>query len=264
MSIRTYNPSVRVGNWNEDIWLEEDLLKDFVQKRENGELLIQKAPEYYSPLLRSVTLSHTSEGVVSFGDVISLHHPHLRENLTIYMTNNQLYDTVNKPKSTGVTTSKALNPRYRNTFTISCQPGSGAANGQPLLYGQKFFLSTLPGDVVGDLKLSSERATLYKSAKKSRHNEVSLTANGSYESCWHVVHFDPQQRLESEGSPVPVDTKVVVMHSKTNEALSALEKWSYSTPFGKEHEVTAHTFLDSHKAEEKENHWVFVSSSGKK
>ena len=25
--IRTYNPQVRVGNWNEDVCLEEDLMK---------------------------------------------------------------------------------------------------------------------------------------------------------------------------------------------------------------------------------------------
>ena len=43
MSVRTYNPSVRVGNWNEDLCLEEDLLKDFLEKKESGELLIYKS-----------------------------------------------------------------------------------------------------------------------------------------------------------------------------------------------------------------------------
>lgn len=31
----------------------------------------------------------------------------------------------------------------------------------------------------------------------------------------------------------------------------------FRTPFGKEYELSAHTFLDSHKAERDNNHWLF-------
>ncbi|CAB4031558.1 cilia- and flagella-associated 161-like, partial [Paramuricea clavata] len=51
MSVRTYNPSVRVGNWNEDICLKEDMLKDFLDKKENGELLIQKTHSLHKTIL---------------------------------------------------------------------------------------------------------------------------------------------------------------------------------------------------------------------
>ena len=34
------------------------------------------------------------------------------------------------------------------------------------------------------------------------------------------------------------------------------------TTFGRESEVVAHTFLNSHKAEKKENHWVVISYAG--
>ena len=101
MSVRTYNPSVLIGNWNEDICLEEvrvlevehffaissrsraesnvfnfdrltvfdarfykcftvtlfffqDKLKDFLDKKENGELLIQKASNLLHSILKKV------------------------------------------------------------------------------------------------------------------------------------------------------------------------------------------------------------------
>ena len=54
MSVRTYNPSVRVGNWNEDLCLEEDLLKDFLDKKEKGELLIQKTTNLLQTILKEV------------------------------------------------------------------------------------------------------------------------------------------------------------------------------------------------------------------
>ncbi|CAB1331744.1 unnamed protein product, partial [Coregonus sp. 'balchen'] len=37
--VRTYRPNVRVGNWREDVTLEEDTLKDFLERKERGELM---------------------------------------------------------------------------------------------------------------------------------------------------------------------------------------------------------------------------------
>lgn len=88
MSVRSYNPSVRVGNWNEDINLEEvvmmllymqymahcrslmyayilyssaryslvlqDQLKDFLEKKERGELMIQKTSNLLKTILKEV------------------------------------------------------------------------------------------------------------------------------------------------------------------------------------------------------------------
>uniref|UniRef100_A0A4W5JUC2 Uncharacterized protein n=1 Tax=Hucho hucho TaxID=62062 RepID=A0A4W5JUC2_9TELE len=34
----------------------------------------------------------------------------------------------------------------------------------------------------------------------------------------------------------------------------------FRTPYGKEYEVTAHTFLDSHKAERDINHWLLLTA----
>lgn len=46
--------------------------------------------------------------------------------------------------------------------------------------------------------------TSFKCAKKSRLQEVNLEDDGSFLSWWKIVHFDPQERLEYEGQPVPV------------------------------------------------------------
>merc|ERR1712136_367242 len=73
--IRTYNPSVRVGNWNEDICLEEDLLKDFLGKKERGELLIQKTNNLLSTILKEVSLSVSTDGFIHFGDTCMLVNP---------------------------------------------------------------------------------------------------------------------------------------------------------------------------------------------
>lgn len=46
---------------------------------------------------------------------------------------------------------------------------------------------------------------------KSRLQEVNLDDSGSFMSWWKVVHFDPQERLEYEGQPVPVSVQYILM-----------------------------------------------------
>lgn len=255
MSVRPYNPSVRVGNWNEDLWLEEELLKDFVDKRDKNQLVLLKGP-LFNNIFQPTKLSQPQNGKVCFGHTICIHNPDTEENLSLCITNKTYDDETVKPQC-NLTSSKMLQSTHRNSFVIKSCDGT-SHEGEFLCYGQEFFLRTLPG-VSGDLNVCSERATLFKSAKKSCHNEVYLTDSVSYGSKWRVVHFDPQQRLETEGTHVPANTKVVIMHSKTNEALACLARFAHSTPLGKEHEVVTHTYLDSHKAEGGKNHWIFVT-----
>lgn len=256
MSVRTYNPSVRVGNWIEDLCLEEDLLKDFVEKEENGDLLIYKANNLASKLLQYVELSKPKNGNICFGDIICLYNPRTEANLSINLSNSRLHEANSVSAPCGVSASKILKPCFRNAFVITSCDGASQV-GDFLTYGQQFLLTTLPG-IGGELKLSSDVATFMKNAKKSRLQEVSLTSTVSYLCHWQILHFDPQQRFESEGTPVPANEKIMFNHCKTNQRLCALHEYGFRTTFGREHEVAGHTFLNSHKAEKEENHWVMV------
>lgn len=40
---------------------------------------------------------------------------------------------------------------------------------------------------------------------------MDLVDNASFLSWWKIVHFDPQERLEYEGQPVPVSLKMTFM-----------------------------------------------------
>lgn len=65
--------------------------------------------------------------------------------------------------------------------------------------------------------------------------------------------------MEFEGTPVPANEKVVVNHVKTNQNLAVEEKQCIRTPFGREYEISAHSFKDSHKAEMDVNHWIIAT-----
>uniref|UniRef100_A0A4W5JQG0 Uncharacterized protein n=1 Tax=Hucho hucho TaxID=62062 RepID=A0A4W5JQG0_9TELE len=105
------------------------------------------------------------------------------------------------------------------------------------------------------LYLTSDHKTFQKCAKKSRLQEVIMEHQANFLSWWKVLHNDPQERLEHEGLPVPVRKK----HTHTQAALMR-DLFLERTPYGKEYEVTAHTFLDSHKAERDINHWLLLTA----
>ncbi|KAM4749025.1 cilia- and flagella-associated protein 161 [Rhinophrynus dorsalis] len=271
MSVRTFRPSVRVGNWNEDVYMDEDLLKDFLEKRDKGELLVQKSSNLKKNILQKTELSITNEGLLHFGDVVMLLNP---ENSAETLSNtspvhNNVTLSVNPDESAvhtkssleapcGVSASANVQPCARNAFIITSVDGSSL--GEPLHYGQNFALRTTDG-FMNHLYLTSDQKTFLKSSKKSYLQEVSLTDQPSYQTYWQIVYLDPQLRLEHEGLPVLANTKLLIVHSKTNQCLAVLRKYVLWTLFGKDYEVTAHTYLNGHKAEENENHWIIVTGN---
>ncbi|CAC5412269.1 Cilia- and flagella-associated protein 161 [Mytilus coruscus] len=270
MSVRTYNPSVRVGNWNEDIQLEEDTLKDFLERREKGELLYQKRSKLQQTLFNRLELSISRDGLVHFGDKVNLRCPGARDKtkffahvepradcqLAVSPAIQRILEAKRLEGPCNTAGSKELGANLRNTFVITSADGTPC--GQPLRYGQKFFLCTLDNEG-GSLFVSSDRATTGKSAPKSRHQDVTFVSEPSFLTEFQILHFNPQLRLEYEGIAVPANTKIIFNHKYTNQNLAVEEEFSMRTPYGtREYEISCNTYLDSHRADKEVNHWMII------
>ncbi|XP_027945198.1 cilia- and flagella-associated protein 161 [Eumetopias jubatus] len=273
MAQNLYGPRVRMGNWNEDIYLEEEVMKDFLEKRDKGQLLIQRNRRLKENLLRPMQLSITEDGYVHCGDKVMLVNPDYPEteadlflggDLSLCMTPDEikahLSDDLEVP--CGLSAAPTKIPVGRNTFIILSADRN--AMGQVLRYGQNFCLAIRGGFEDRMLYLSSDHRTLLKSSKRSWLQEVYLTDEASYLNCWQAAFLDPQLRLEYEGFPVPANAKVLLSHCHTNRGLAAHRHLFLSTYFGKEVEVAAHTHLDSHRVEKPRNHWMLVTGNPRK
>jgi len=258
MSIRTYNPKVRVGNWNEDICLEEDKVKDFLDKKARGELQTQKSSNLLATILKKTDLETDFDGYLHFGDKVCIHNPSSDSVLAAYMSQSKAHEATCIEGPCDVSGAKSPNPCMRNVFQITSV--NDAREADVLMYGQDFCLKTLPG-AGGALTLQSDCKSFMKSAKKSREQAVWLSDEVSYHSYWKCLCFDPQMRLETEGTPVPANALLLISHCKTNRNLAAMTDYTFRTPFGREHEIATVTKLNSHKAEDKINHWQFVKTS---
>nr|DBA32003.1 TPA: hypothetical protein GDO54_007755 [Pyxicephalus adspersus] len=193
MSIRTFSASVRIGNWNEDISLDEDLLKDFLEKREKGELLVQKSSRFKQNVMQKAELSISTDGFLHFGDVVMLLNP---ENSV---------ETLSNPF-----------PIFGN-YTLSANPDESAVHLKSHL--------TAPCGVSGSSNI-----------KPCARNAFIITSMITHCHCNNCI------------------AKVVFL-------FIILSPQCFRTLFGKECEVTAHTYLNSHKVEESENHWIIVTGN---
>ncbi|XP_068266907.1 cilia- and flagella-associated protein 161 [Nyctibius grandis] len=266
-----YRAGVLIGNWQEEASLEEDRLRDFMHKRERGELLIQKINKLQDKLLKKVQLSVSYDGFIHFGDTVMLlnsdnkssaeNYPGVCSSLTlaINMDEISIYSAESLPRPCGVSAVESVDPVGRNTFCILSVDGGAA--GEPVRFGQNFGLGTTGGFSDQMLYLASDHKSFLRFAKKSRLQQVFLTEELSYLTWWQATFLDPQLRLESEGFPVPANSKMIITHCHTNRSLAVPRNFWTRSYFGKEYEVNCHTYLDSHKAEEDKNYWLIVTGN---
>ncbi|XP_064245381.1 cilia- and flagella-associated protein 161 [Passer domesticus] len=273
----SYRLGVRIGNWLEDEIAQQDLLRDFIRKREKGQLLVQRLARLQESIFKKVELSVSSDGFVHFGDTVLLMNPDCKSSdlggtsqerdpemrgdvtLAVDMEEVSLYSDEPLQISRGLSAVKRVDPIGRNAFCIVSVDGS--AVGEPLRYGQNFLLGTKGGVSDKLFYLASDHKTFRDFAKKSRLQKVFLTAELSYLTFWQAKSLDPQLRLEHEGFPVPAETKIIITHCYTNRNLAVPRTFCVWSCFGREFEVICHNYLDSRKVEEDKNYWEIITGN---
>jgi hypothetical protein len=104
--------------------------------------------------------------------------------------------------------------------------------------------------------LHSDTRSYDKASRYSRLQVVDFVNVYNHECDWVATCLNPKFRLEAEGSDVPANEKIVILHMKTNKALAVVTDYNNPEKF----EIVANTFLTSHRAEEDVNHWKFLSN----
>lgn len=251
----------------------QERLRHFLEKREKGELLIQRNRRLKKHILRPLQLSVSEDGYVHYGDKVILVNPDhvlteeagvfMRGDLSLCMSPDEIKAQLNDDLEIpcGVTAVPTIAPIGRNTFTILSNNANSCNVGQVVVYGQDFCLG-IPAGLEGKmLYLTSDHRTLLKSSVKSWLQEVTLTDTVTHLNWWQAAFLNPQLRLEYEGFPVRANEKIVIYHRHTNRALAVHRNLSLRTYFGKEAEVAAHTHFDPHRVEKPKNHWMLVTGN---
>eukprot|EP00916_Digyalum_oweni_P021397 GHVL01035530.1.p1 GENE.GHVL01035530.1~~GHVL01035530.1.p1 ORF type:complete len:288 (-),score=58.13 GHVL01035530.1:396-1259(-) len=231
-----YNTACRLGNWSEDLVIEQDRLKDFLNKKEKGELQIDKSRTKRKICNKLCDVSYaTDECYIQYGSYFMIAHDLCQGFLCV-----DPYDKIIKDETTfAVTVGKNPEPIARNVFLLE------KAEETPdniLRFGQKIRIRINPEILEnGEMYLFSEIVTPMNFSKYSRHQQVVFHPIKNSGTIWTIAHADCNLRIENEGHPVRVDSAIVIRHSQT-AAFLASDVIKYPNDHGLENEVCVHSF----------------------
>lgn len=240
-----YQHRVRIGNWSEDLELEEIKLKDYLKKKETGSLMVTSKQRQLEESLASTALSPSPDGLLHFGQRVMM----INHQSKAFLCANP-FDTVQKAHSSWMLTSGPnSNACVRNVFEIERVDANDGFDDDVVHYGQMLRVKLEPfSKIPGPAYMHSELVTALAAAKFSRHQEVTAYAAPTGETKWQILYPDVSCRFESEGEPVPAGSPLVMRHVQTGSFLAS-DEIPYNNVFGTEFEVHCYPYYSLNKTQ---------------
>jgi len=234
---------VRIGNWSEDLELEEIKLKDYLKKKEQGSLLVNAKQKQLEECLFQADLTPTPDDCLHFGCKVMLFSHQSKG----FMAANP-YDTAIKAhEAFALNTGPNATPCVRNVFELVRANENDGFEDDIIRYGQNFRCKLAPfSKMRTDTYMHSEMVTALAAAKFSRHQEVSALAAPTGETLFQLLYPDTATRFEMDGQPVPAGSPVCMRHVATGSFLAS-DEIPYQNIFGVEFEVHCYPYYSLNK-----------------
>ena len=240
-----YSSKVLVGNWNEDVEIEQIQYKDYLNKREKGEITVHKIQQKLAKSLTKVGFTYSEDSKLRFGNKLMMLNKKTNSFLSC-----DLGDVVEPNQAFAVTASPTVNgPVARSVFILSRANESDGFPGDELHYGQPFRLQVHYYLSPSPLYLHSCITSPQSFARFSRHQEVSVNAFKGPNTVWLIEHANPKLRFKSQGEVVAANQPIVIKHKQTGQCLAA-DSINYRNDYGVEFEVCGHSFLNTKKTQQ--------------
>jgi len=240
-----YQHRVRIGNWSEDLELEEIKLKDYLKKKETGSLLVNAKQQQLEECLQRADLTPTPDGSLRFGGQVMLFNHQSKG----FMAANP-YDSVTKAhEAFMLNTGNNGNACVRNVFELVRADEDDGFEDDVVHYGQKLRCKLKPSSKIPcETYMHSELVTGLAAAKFSRHQEVSALAAPTGETLWQILYPDTATRFEMDGEAVPAGSPLCLRHVATGSFLAS-DEIPYQNIFGTEFEVHCYPYYSLNKTQ---------------
>lgn len=248
-----YSSTTRIGNWQEEVSLEESKLTDFRKRSNKGNLAIRMLETKMSACTQKAALTYSDDGLIRFGDVIMLSHDGSGHLLAC----DPFEDFLPGAYKYYTSCTGTMTPVARNTFRVVRAPAhlqsiDADMNDDVLRVGQAFCLMCNESLLVKpDSRLLSP--PLYLSSTKKNEREATKTTNrqlvfmspaNDADSVWVLCkpsqgRANASERYLSNGEPVNATDTFLVCHRQTNCCLVCDKEQRDHTDFGVELECYA-------------------------
>lgn len=249
-----FSPTTRIGNWQEELSMEEAKIENFQKRSATGSLSLRKLERKMAVCTEVVPHSYSPDGVVRFGDSVILRHDVSGSVLAcdpfeaVPVTNETylLSTIVEEPQ-----------PKARNVFVITRPPKhlqdmTDNDSDQVLYIGQPFVLTcsesllVQPGSslLAPALYVASTRKSERTSTKRTNRQMAFMSTSLDADAIWYTTvpskgKSNGAERFLALGSPVRVDASYQMVHRQTNMFLSCDPSAKTATEFGIELEAFA-------------------------
>lgn len=239
----------QVGNWLEDLELEEEKRAEFGRSQAAGMLVMSQMSAKAAAYQRPVELSSCPAGQLKFGSVVKVAHAATGSSLAVDLTESVLEGD---PEGRLVTASPMRSPVARTTFKV--RPVEEDA-GDVVRFGQPFYLESL---VEEGYFLSSTLKSSFNASRLANQQAVSMRPGPSPAAVWTAQKICRENtgvlRHLLTTEPIPVsaflgDCPVVLQHRSTKQGLACDRRFADMTDFGRELEVTCHNHHGKEKVE---------------
>ena len=232
-----YTQRTRVGNWLEDMCLEEEKLSEFSRSQENGSLIMNDLYKKQAVYNKRVALSKCADGALRFGDKVMIGNPAAGALLAVDLTES-IFES--DQGSRLVTASFANMPVARAVFVVLPTDKSAAAPGDVVHFGEPFHLQC--HDVLlEDEQLKATRPGFYLASTLKNERNASRIANQqpvfmtnakTMSSVWTFQKIAGNTGIVRQlscgeavpcatvGSPDALAAGVVIQHRATKQALA--------------------------------------------
>lgn len=260
-----YSLPVRIGNWNNDLYLREEREKILQYKRDNCQLLTQKMRTIYKNLLKPIR-PQRELGHVNYGQLYHIKATEVPDSLRpcpnrrttgLYLSGLLNEKDINHGEhfmhGCTITASPDKQDYVRNLFSFVSTDIN--RDGVSVNYGDDVYIriSETGSDI--PLYIQCEQANVETFGS---YLLVRLTKSPDTYCRFKLLHWNPEYREQSIGIGVPLRARIIIKHTATGENLAVNIRQWIPTFFGPECLVICHTFKDSHKMETAENMFCIV------
>ncbi|OWZ24564.1 hypothetical protein PHMEG_000388 [Phytophthora megakarya] len=253
-----YAPTTRIGNWNEDLMLEEARMKEFTLRKTQGSLLAthtlksaflnQKAPRSFDP-----------EGHVHFNQAVALGHLesdallacNVFEETPSIGSDEFLITAISSNSAVSRNTFRLVSPQAWKSAVARGEGFSFDTPGELLRYDEPFLIMCNEALLADDKSVLLKSPLFLKSGLKtdksmspiSYKQRVWMSAEADSGALWICAKADlaGTERFLAAGQQVLSGDRIAVVHKMTGQALLASSGNKQPTDFGVELEVTTHS-----------------------
>jgi hypothetical protein len=241
-----YSCRTRNGNWFEEMVLEDEKLRDFLEKKERGQLTIQRIRQNLGTveMTRSSGVTQAdvpSDGLLHYGKMVRIRNcehpccvacdPGDAEN-----PEEGLYS------STGTRQQEAS---ARNVWILKrveggqeFLPAPGAADDDIVRYGDKFLLTTTDAIGAQPWFLASTPLDWSHFSRVSHKQMVYVIREKSFKGMWQIDSVGRDTSFDMEGEPVRLGAQVFIKHSMSGSPLACHDA-QVLNDYGSEFELVA-------------------------